>query len=202
MSKYLLRQGLFLPLAAMLLPVLVGFFVPGYSSVSQHLSELEPRGGFEGATTQISAAVSGVSIALFGLGAFVYSRAFRFTAFASGLFGIAMISNGVFIMGSPLHGLYGTAMVSALVPAFFAAESRDANVTVANAWHLAAALLTLAYMWLLMSDLDPAAYRGLTQRVAILVTFGWFSLASLTLLRNATSRSKEFGQLSPAPARA
>lgn len=39
----------------------------------------------------------------------------------------------------------------------------------------------MAYLWLNISGLDP--FRGLTQRIAILVVLGWYSFASYHLLR-------------------
>ena len=42
-------------------------------------------------------------------------------AFAA-LFGAAMLANGVFPTGNPLHGLYGLAIFSILVPVFYASE--------------------------------------------------------------------------------
>jgi hypothetical protein len=40
LSQRLLRQSLWLPLAALLLPILIGFTAPSYSSLTQHVSEL------------------------------------------------------------------------------------------------------------------------------------------------------------------
>jgi len=48
-----------------------------------------------------------------------------FTAVAAFVFGASMISNAVFTMGSPLHGLYAIGLSVILAPAFFAAEERN-----------------------------------------------------------------------------
>jgi len=187
-SKALLRQSVYLPLAAMLVPVASSWFIPDYSSVTQHMSELEMLDGPVVAITRAAAIVSGASIMLFALGLLAYSRRYAFSALASAVFGLSMISNGIFVMGSPLHGLYGIGLISILGPAFFVAESPSADLDQRTKfWLLSASLLTLAYMWLMFAGLDPVAYRGLTQRLAVLVMFGWYSLASLALLRRLPS---------------
>ena len=196
MNHPLLQQARYLPLAAMLVPVAASWFVPGYSSVSQHMSELELLGGPVAAITRAAAIVSGASILLFGLGLLGYSRRYAFTALASAVFGLSMVSNGVFVMGSPLHGLFGVGLVAVLGPAYFVAESHGIDLPPrARAWLLAAALLTLGYMWLMFSGLDPSPYRGLTQRLAVLVMFGWYWLASGVLLRHRPAADPRGGRL-------
>lgn len=41
----------------------------------------------------------------------------------------------------------------------------------------------MAYLWLMMSGFDPPPYRGLTQRIALLPAFGWYTFAALELRR-------------------
>lgn len=193
-SRFLLRQAFYLPLAAMLVPVVASWFVPGYSSVSQHMSELELLGGTVAVITRAAAIVSGASIILFALGLLGYSRRYVFTAFASVVFGLSMISNGIFVMGSPLHGLYGIGLISILGPAFFVAESQGMGMEPRTSiWFLAASLLTLFYMWLLLVGLDPLQYHGLTQRLSVIIIFGWYSLASLVLLSRQPSAQQQPG---------
>jgi hypothetical protein len=102
-----------------------GLLTPGYSSIGQHMSELEMLGGWTAAATRAGAMISGVAILAFAL-ALVLHKPGRmpFTAFLAMVFGISMISNGVFTMGSPLHGLYAIGLTIILVPASFAAERR------------------------------------------------------------------------------
>lgn len=42
---------------------------------------------------------------------------------------------------------------------------------------------SLVYMWALMTGLDPAVTRGLTQRLITIPTFAWFGYASLRILQ-------------------
>ncbi len=190
MNNLLIRQAQFVPLAAMLIVMLAGILMPGYSSISQHMSELGTLDHPVASVLHIGAIVSGVSVVLFGLGLLLHnSRGFGFTALTAIIFGTAYICAGIFHSG-PLHGLYGLTMFYALVPACFAAELPTQHRTgFLVKISLLAAFLLLSYMWLLFSNLEPHAIRGLTQRLAVLVIFGWYPLASYMLLRNQAGAS-------------
>lgn len=184
LKTVLIRQAIVIPFGAMLIPILIAFALPGYSSISQHISEVALVDHPIAIIQRSAALVSGVSIFLFGLGAFVGSgKRFGFTALAAALFGVSMISNGIFVMGSPLHGLYGLGLFMALVPAFFAAEFRNAlGAHPICKLSMASAAFNLFYLWLILSGFDPEEFRGLTQRIATVAIFGWYSLAAYSLL--------------------
>ncbi len=182
MKDVLVKQAFAIPLGAMLLPILVAFFLPGYSSVSQHISEVALLDHPVALIQRGAALVAGVSIALFGAGLFL-AKGSKYTALAAVFFGASMISNGVFVMGSPLHGLYGLGFFMVLVPAFFAAEIAPTGSSLRN-FSLLVSLIIMLYLWLMLSGFDPRAFRGLTQRIATLVIFGWYAVASYSLARN------------------
>jgi hypothetical protein len=179
----LIRQAIVVPLAAMLTPILIAFTIPGYSSISQHISETALLHHPIAPIQRLCAILAGASIILFGAGTvWTFGARFLFTALASLIFGASLISDGVVVMGSPLHGLYGLAIFMSLVPAFFAAEARPVlRTSPLILLSMACAAFNLAYMWLMLSGFDPAAYKGLTQRLATLVIFGWFSIAASAL---------------------
>jgi hypothetical protein len=88
----------------------------------------------------------------------------------------------------PLLGMLIPMTYVILVPAFFAAEyPNGSGTTRSDGVSLIASALILIYMWLLMTRLDPAATRGLTQRLAVFPMFGWFSYASVKMLCHWTS---------------
>jgi hypothetical protein len=181
-TKAILRATMVLPLLGMLIPMVVGFFVPGYSSIQQHMSELELLSPDIAMACRVGGIVAGGSIIAFAAALLVQGGSrYVFTALAAFIFGISMISNGVFTMGSPLHGLYAIGLTVILCPAFFAAERGRGKDVVS----LTVAFLVLAYMWALMTGLDPAATKGLTQRLATLPMFGWFGYASWLVLKDA-----------------
>ena len=70
-----------LPLAGMLILMIVGFFLPGYSSIHQHMSELELQSPVVASVYRSGASVSGVSIMGFAVALVVAThRRMPFTA--------------------------------------------------------------------------------------------------------------------------
>lgn len=186
MIRTLLRLAVVLPLAGMLVPMLVGLFVPGYSSIHQYMSELELLSPTISMGCRVGAMVSGLAIVGFAIALVARcGEKMPFTALASLIFGISMVSNGVFTMGSPLHGLYAIGPTVILCPAFFAAERGDRGD-----WISLLAFLVLVYRWALMTGLDPAATRGLTQRLITIPMLAWFGYASLPLLQAPLSAAR------------
>ena len=184
MKRVLLKLTAIGAPSGILLPMVWGWFEPGYASLSQQMSELELLHGSAALATRAGALICGLSLAAFAL-ALLLSKSGRmpFTAASALVFGVSMMSNGVFVMGGPLHGLYGIGLACVLTPAFFAAEfPRNADTQNRDRLSLLAAVLCLVYMWLLVTGLDPAAGRGLTQRLASTPLFGWYSYAALKLL--------------------
>lgn len=178
MRQVLLRFSLVLPMLGMLIPMMVGLSAPGNSSIQQHMSELDLLSPWISLACRCGAIISGLSIAGFAL-ALVLSKESRmpFTAIMAAIFGFSMVSNGVFTMGSPLHGMYAIGLSIILVPALFAAESnrRDRIFVIVSC-------IALVYMWALMTGVDPKPIHGLTQRIATIPMFEWFGYASVVLL--------------------
>ena len=169
----------------MLVPMFMGPFVSGYSSMAQQMSEYELLHSPAAIVVRTAAFVCGASFILFAIALWTAAlKQYKFTAFAALLFGVSMISNAVFIMGGPMHGLYGIGIFVVLAPACFAAEFDDADGshTVAN-WSMACAVYNLLYLWLMIARLDPSGYVGLTQRISCIPFYGWYCYASFVLLR-------------------
>lgn len=179
--RLILRATIVLPLLGMLIPMVVGLFVPGYSSIHQHMSELELLSPNIAMACRVGAIIAGGSIVGFAIALLLHGGSrYAFTALAAVIFGISMVSNGVFTMGSPLHGLYAIGLTVILCPAFFAAERGEGR----DYLSLTIAFLVLVYMWALMTGIDPAATRGLTQRLITIPMFGWFGYASWLVLKD------------------
>lgn len=183
MRSAALWQAVVVPFGVMLLLMGVGLAVPGYDSVAQHLSELGLLPGLPARMEQLAGLLSGGSILLFSAALLADGRRFACTALTSSLFGLSMVCNGLFPMGSPLHGLYGIGFFVVLVPLFFLLELGPvASARIRWASRLAS-LLTLAYLWSMLAGLDPLPYHGLTQRLAVIPMFGWYTLAALERVR-------------------
>lgn len=189
MRKILLWQVAILPVGAMAVVIAWAFFVPHYSSVSQHLSELQLLQHPIAFVTRFIPIAVGLSVMAFGIAVLVNeSPRMPFTGAAALIFGAANTSNGLFVSGDPRHGLWGLAMFFILVPACYAAElSRTVDNRRAINISLATALFLLTYTWLQFSGLDPHGFRGVTQRIAVLVLTGWYTYAAMTLLGNPGS---------------
>jgi hypothetical protein len=187
-NRLLLQQSLFVPLVSLLLPMLWALDAPHYSSLMQHVSELQHLDHPVGDLMRLAPIVCGASILLFGVGAWLADPSrFTFTALTSAAVAANFISAGVFVSGSPLHGLYGVGFFIPLVPACFAAESGCGGRVLRIS--LGVAVVSMAYLWLNMSGLDPL--RGLTQRLAIILIMSWYAFASYQLLKA--------GRATPAP---
>ena len=185
MGRTLLWQAAFVPFVSMMAIMVWSLFVPGYSSMVQHMSELQLLQHPIAQVTRVVPIALGLSIVGFGIALLGRRGSWMpFTAVTAIIFGAANTSNGIFASGDPRHGLYGLAMFFILVPACFAAElpRREDNGRVI-AVSLATALFLLAYTWLQFSGLDPHGFRGATQRFAVMVLVGWYTFAALVLLR-------------------
>jgi hypothetical membrane protein len=188
LKHLLIRQSLVVPLMAMLVPMMIALGVPHYSSISQHISELQLLNHPVASVMRISPVITGLSVFLFGIGAYGTDPArFAFTALTATAVAANFISSGIFPSGSSLHGLYGIGFFIPLVPACFAAEAGLGRSV--SRVSLAAAVLAMAYLWLNLSGLDP--YRGLTQRIAIVLILGWYSYASYLLLQISSSAKED-----------
>ncbi|WP_312252425.1 DUF998 domain-containing protein [Stenotrophomonas sp.] len=122
MPTVTLRHVSFVPLLAMGVLALAGLLVPGYSTLSQHMSELGLLQGLPRWVERCAAVVSGAAILVFSVALLSHGSRFACSALTSSLFAACMISNGVFTTGSPLHGLYGIGMFSVLTPLLFISE--------------------------------------------------------------------------------
>nr|AAK28586.1 hypothetical protein [uncultured bacterium] len=193
MRNIAIKQALLFPLGAMVALMLVGLTVSGYSSISQQLSELGPLGGYPSVFESVLAVIVGASIIIFSLALVRHpSGEFAFTVFTSLLFGISMLCNGIFPMGSPLHGLYGIGFFSVLTPVLFVAELHPSKRTKAiSAVSKCVAVITLFYLWLTITRFDPNGFHGLTQRLAVIPMFGWYSYASYMLMSGHKATRKE-----------
>ena len=190
LSRFLVGQGWVAPAALGLIMVL-SLFEPGYSSIGQHMSELILGSPLAQTVIRGFPMITGTSITLFSVG--LALKGGRWSALVTLAFGIAMTSAGIAPMGSPWHGMYGLAIMSVLVPAFYCLEF-DVSPRFQHA-SLAVSVLSLIYMWFLLVGLDPADYRGLTQRAHSAWSFGWLAFAAFA---QHSARGPRLGAAQPA----
>lgn len=146
---------------------LAGMFAPDYNPVASHGSELSLTNGASKYLFQLAAIGSGAAFCIFGISLWLnIQRAISFGAICWIIFGISMISNGLFIVGTPMHGLYGVGIFAIVAPALSAFETKDASLD----WPLyfctiITSLGAIVYLWINLTGNDPEGYRGLTQRI-------------------------------------
>jgi Protein of unknown function (DUF998) len=184
--KYALLAGL-VPLPWFLAWTTIGgVLLPQYSPISQHASELLGAGGAAALCLKVAAIGSGTALVAFGAGLWALTgRTVAVGALAWVLFGLSMISNGLWPMGSPMHGLYAIGMATLVAPALSHIEVSswlpDRRQYALTALVSAAGIL---YLWLNLTGNDPQATRGFTQRLFSSITSLWPFLVSLTLVRS------------------
>ncbi len=179
-------------------PFFVGFSQPEYSSVAQHLSELSvvELSQLNHNINYTGGLLVNLATLCFALGLLFADWKLTYSTTAGLLYAIGMLSNFVFPMGTPLHGLYGLPIFSVVLPVFFLIEHDDGKSNAFRSYTLFTTLVALIYLWLMMSGLDPTEYRGLTQRAAIIVLNTWIAWAAYRSFKSLGDTNKKGPQRS------
>jgi hypothetical membrane protein len=160
-----------------------GLVKPGYRAASQHVSELTAEPGLAGTLANVASLGSGLAFVLFGVGLWLHTR--RRLSIGSVcwiVFGLSRISNGLWAMGTPLHGLYAAGIVALVAPALSLLGLRDLrDGRVSFGMTVMVSLCGVAYLWLNLTGADPEGYRGLTQRIFSSINSLWPAAIVLSL---------------------
>jgi Protein of unknown function (DUF998) len=180
LERHALLAGLVPPPWFLAWTTVGGLMLPQYSAISQHSSELLASGGAAAICLRVGAMGSGFAFVAFGAGLWARSgQALAVGAVAWILFGFSMVSNGLWPMGSPMHGLYANLIAPAL------SHMEVARWLPARRYHALTALVSAAgifYLWLNLTGNDPEAFRGFTQRLFSSINSLWPFLVSLALV--------------------
>ena len=187
--RWLLLAG-FVPLPWFLIwSEIAGLLSPGYSALSQHSSELTLRPGPPHLIFNIGVLGCGFSFCLFSIGLWqATQKVLSFGGVAWFIFGVSMLSNGIWPMGGPMHGLYGIGLISVLAPALSLIELQVPRDT--RAMYLTTVFVSLStflYVWLNLAGFDPAHTKGLTQRVFSSINSLWPAVTAMILLRRTSA---------------
>ena len=183
--RWLLWAG-FVPLPWFLIWAGIGGALsPGYSAISQQVSELTLKPGLPHLMANIGALGCGAGFCLFSIGLWrATQRAFSFGAVAWLIFGVSILSNGIWPMGGPRHGLYGIGIISLLAPTLSLIELRVLRDTpTAYFITVCVSLSVCLYLWLNLTGFDPAQAKGLTQRIFSSIHSLWPAVIATLLLR-------------------
>lgn len=187
MTKTLLKAG-FIPLPLWLgLTTLAGFLAAGYNPIESHVSAMTLLGGLPHSLVNIAAVVSGLSLIVFSAGVWRLSgRRVSVGALCMMAFGVAMIANGIWPMGGPMHGLYIIGIFNIIAPALFLIDIRDDDLR-QRMYAVTAfvSVMGMLYLWLNLNGFDPEGYRGLTQRIFGSINFAWPFIFAYQALKRA-----------------
>lgn len=196
-TRLLLLAGL-LPLPWFLVfGSIAGALDPGYSAAAQHVSELTVKPGLSHVLVNVAALGSGLAFVLFAIGLWIEAgRTVSFGAICWAVFGVSMLSNGVWPMGSPLHGLYAVGLLNLVAPTLSLLELRGLrDRAVPFAVTVFVSLAGIAYLWLNLTGNDPEGYRGLTQRIFSSINALWPAVVAVYLLRARGTRGSRLDVL-------
>ena len=181
--RYLIKQAILLPLIFFIPVFVAGFLVPNYSLISQHASEITIT-DFEFAKMIINtgAILTGLSCIILAIGIVLNLKKHYILSILIVIFGISMISNGIYPMGTIMHGFYGIGLTLMIIPFIACYEMKNENINkLFFKVSLVSGFVIFIYMWSMLVGLDPANYRGLTQRIASIFIFGWIAYLAYEL---------------------
>lgn len=181
--KYLIKQATLLPLIFFVPVFVAGFLVPNYNLISQHASEITIT-EFKSARIVINtgAILTGLSCIILSVGILINFKKHTILSILIAFFGLSMISNGMYPMGTIMHGLYGIGLTIMIIPFFACYELKNQNISkLFFKVSLVSGFLIFIYMWSMLVGLDPTNYRGLTQRIASMFIFGWIAYLAYEL---------------------
>lgn len=187
-TRTLISAG-FLPLPWFMIWVTIGgMFMPGYSWISQHASEMTLVPGTANVLLKIGAVGTGVLYILFALGLWRYSdRKVSWGSICWAVFGFSMLSNGIWNMGDPRHGFYAIGIVNIIAPTLALAENRKlADNQIVYLATVAVSLSGILYLWLIMTGHDPEGYRGLSQRIFSSINSSWPLVVAWSVIADRT----------------
>ncbi|MEK9213287.1 DUF998 domain-containing protein [Sphingomonas sp. 2378] len=184
--KTMISAGI-LPLPWFIIWVTIGgMFMPGYSWISQHASEMTLVPGTANVLLKIGAFGTGVFFILFAVGLWRYSdRKISWGSICWIVFGFSMLSNGIWNMGDPKHGFYAIGIINIVTPALSLAENRKlADDRIVYFTTIAVRFSGILYLWLNVTGNDPEGYRGISQRLFSSINSLWPMVVAWRVIAN------------------
>lgn len=172
----------------------LGIIIPNFDYFSKSISYVALEAPIYAYTHRTADIVIGLSMFCFAIGVLRTSQSkFSPTALSSFLFGISMVSAGIWTLESPLHLLYNLSIFMIMLPIAFALEFK--NSIKSNSFEnvcIAVTVLHILMFWLIYAGFIPQEFNGLIQRLWAIPTMGWFGMATHFLLSCRYSANKQF----------
>ncbi|QRM89970.1 DUF998 domain-containing protein [Lacinutrix sp. WUR7] len=175
--RYLIKQATLIPILFFVPVFIAGFLIEDYNLITQHASEITIT-DFTTAKAIINsgAILTGLSCILLANGIVINFKRFYTTSILLAIFGISMISNGLFPMGTIMHGLYGIGFTLMILPFIACYELKNENISkLFFKITMLSGFVIFIYFWSMLVGLDPVNFKGLTQRLASGFIFGWIA---------------------------
>ncbi len=191
--KYLIKQAITIPILFFVPVFIAGFLTDGYNLIAQHASEITLT-DFDVAKTVINsgAILTGLSCLVLAIGIILNFKKYIITSILLIIFGISMISNGLYPMGTIMHGFYGIGLTLMILPFIACYELKnEINNQLFFRISLICGFVIFIYLWSMLVGLDPTNYRGLTQRIASLFIFCWIAYLAFELSKKQVENTDE-----------
>jgi hypothetical membrane protein len=196
MKKYLLLSGALAGLLFIATVYLLAPSVPGYSHVSDTVSEIGQIGSPVQQSYQIAMLLADICVIMLGFALFSFARSSKAPISPSVVvvfFGFMQMGLHIYPSPHSLHNVFGLALVLGyLAPLVLAISWRKlAELRDLVQFSRIAAVLIIVSIFLNISplftrDLYPLEYYGLVQRSALLLIFGWFSCIGIWGFRRSS----------------
>ncbi|MGY0393115.1 DUF998 domain-containing protein [Bizionia sp. KMM 8389] len=189
--KYLIKQAVIIPILFFVPVFIAGFLTENYNLIEQHASEITLTNSDTAKSVINSGAIlTGLSCILLAIGIIINFKKFLMTSILLIIFGISMVSNGLYPMGTIMHGFYGFGMSLMILPFIACYELKNENIKkVFFKISLICGFVIFIYLWSMLVGLDPANFRGLTQRIASLFIFGWIAYLAFELSKKPVANN-------------
>lgn len=190
----LLRQAILLPLYFFVPVLIAGALTTNYSFISQHASEITLTDNATAiALLKTGAILSGLSCIFLSIGMIrIWKTKHLLSAILLIVFGVSMISNGLYPMGNPMHGFYGIGLCLMILPFVSCYEFKGSSIDKRYfPITITAGLIIFIYFWSMLVGLDPSEYKGLTQRIGSVLMFGWIAYLAFELINTLPNKTEK-----------
>jgi len=202
----LLAAGAGGPLLFGLIVIVDGFTEPGYDPRKAFISELAL--GQHGWVQKTNFIVVGLLMLLFAVGVrrlFPTGRASLFGPFLVGLFGLGLLTSGIFTTdpanfppgadttvttAGTVHGLAFIVIIISVVGACIVFARRFRHEPPWKGYYLYSFITAVLVVALLANMMRDQLFIGLSQRALVAVFFAWYATIALRALRLTTGASK------------
>jgi len=172
----------------------IGVIIPDFDFVAKSISYVALEAPIYAYTHRIADIVIGLSMCGFSFAMQNLSQnRFSTAMLATSLFGISMISAGIWTLETPLHLLYNLSIFMVIAPMAFALEFKNIIKSRAfESFSVAVTVLHVFMFWLIYAGFIPQEINGLVQRVWAIPTMAWFGVAAHMLILCLFSANKSF----------